>query len=180
MSDIGRVINEKDGTPRGVIYQGDMTSHGGVVVGASGHMIKADGKVNARLGDMVTCPKCKPHIFPIVTADDTVIDWEISVPRHGDMIGCGALPIARAAPASAAIAAEVMRDIASYSYDEQAKLDHELIAGIPLYIEIPDGRTYSGRIDSGMHLPRIFTKSEGTYQIYWGDEALGKMNNEQA
>nr|WP_280811288.1 PAAR domain-containing protein [Variovorax boronicumulans] len=41
-------------------------------------MTKADGKANARVGDMVTCPRCRPHVFPIVTGDDTITDWGIA------------------------------------------------------------------------------------------------------
>lgn len=180
MSDIGRAIDDKNGTPRGIIYQGDMTSHGGVVVGASGHMMKADGKVNARIGDMVSCPRCMPHIFSIVTGDETVIDWGISVPRNGDTIGCGAVLLARAAPANSMTAAMAMKDIADYSYDERAKLEHELIAGVPYYVEVSDGRIYCGRVGEDRHLPRVFTKSEDIYKVYWGDEALEKMNGEEA
>jgi uncharacterized Zn-binding protein involved in type VI secretion len=180
MSDIGRVINDKDGTPRGTIYQGDMTSHGGVVVGASGHMMKADGKVNARVGDMVSCPLCMPHIFPIVTGDQTVVDFGIAVPRHGDTTGCGSLLIARAAPGNSIISAVAMKTVADYPYDEQVKLEHQSAAGIPYYMEIPDGRTYSGRIGDDRHLPRIFTSAEDVYKIYWGDEALEKMNGVHA
>uniref|UniRef100_UPI000D3B40F8 PAAR domain-containing protein n=1 Tax=unclassified Variovorax TaxID=663243 RepID=UPI000D3B40F8 len=180
MSDIGRVGNDKDGGPKGIIYQGDMTSHGGVVVGASGHMTKADGKANARVGDIVTCPQCMPHVFPIVTGDETVIDWGVAVPRHGDKTGCGASLISKAASADAISAAMAMKDMATHAYDEQARLEHEAAVGLPYYIEVPDGRTYSGRIGDDKYLPRVSTSSEDVYEIFWGDEALEKMNSDPA
>lgn len=83
MHEIGRIINMKDGGPRGTIYQGDMTSHGGVVVGASGHMMKADGKLNARVGDMVTYPRCKPHLFPIVSIQ--WLPWPLDAYNFSDL-----------------------------------------------------------------------------------------------
>lgn len=179
MHEIGRIINMKDGGPRGTIYQGDMTSHGGVVVGASGHMMKADGKLNARVGDMVTCPRCKPHLFPIATGDETVIDWDIAVPRDGDTIACGAVLISKTASASAIAAATAMQNIENFTYDEKVKLDHELISGVPYYIKVSDGRVYSGRIEDDKHLPRVATEKDDVYEVYFGDEALNKINGDR-
>ncbi|WP_093377683.1 PAAR domain-containing protein [Variovorax sp. OV329] len=130
MSDLGRIVNSKDGTARGQIYQGDLTSHGGVVIGASGHSSKADGKANARLGDQTFCPRCKPHFFPISTADSTVCDWGVPVPRAGDTTECGAVLIATAAPANVLLAVEALADAETQPYNEQIQLVNT--AGHPL------------------------------------------------
>ncbi|MDH6169525.1 hypothetical protein M2282_004693 [Variovorax boronicumulans] len=88
--------------------------------------------------------------------------------------------IAKSAPANTMAAAMAMRNIAEFRYDERVRLSHELIAGLPYYIEVSDGRKYSGRVDEDGHLPRIFTEFADTYKIYWGDEALARMEEEQA
>ncbi|WP_148283673.1 PAAR domain-containing protein, partial [Pseudomonas avellanae] len=50
-----------------LIVIGDMTSHGGVVVSGAATML-INGKGCARIGDMVTCPRCK-GVFPIADGD---------------------------------------------------------------------------------------------------------------
>lgn len=60
-------------------------------------------------------------------------------------------------------------------YDEQPKLVAKLIEGVPYYVETLDGRTFSGRTGVDGVLPRIDTKGEDDYWVYWGDEALAKM-----
>jgi uncharacterized protein (DUF2345 family) len=62
------------------------------------------------------------------------------------------------------------------NYDEQVKLEHDSIAGLPYYIEASNGRVFSGRVDESGKLPRIYTQHEEEYDVYWGDEALAQMN----
>lgn len=61
-------------------------------------------------------------------------------------------------------------------YDEQVRaagVSH----GYPYFIEMADGRTTSGRIDSGGALPRIISgESADNYTVYWGDDALVKAD----
>ncbi|MFA5983589.1 MAG: PAAR domain-containing protein [Methylococcaceae bacterium] len=75
------------------IRLGDATSHGGVVVGAS-TQTDSGGIPVARVGDMATCPLCKPGIFPIVSGDNSLIVEGKAVARNGDKIACGAALIA--------------------------------------------------------------------------------------
>lgn len=81
---------------RAQILLGDTTSHGGVVISGS-PTTSIEGRPVARLGDMVTCPICKPHVFPIVEGDVTFTDNYMAVALHGHKTACGATLIASAA-----------------------------------------------------------------------------------
>lgn len=60
-------------------------------------------------------------------------------------------------------------------YDERPQLAAPPIDGVPYYIETLDGRTFSGRAGADGLLPRIDTHGEDEYTVYWGDEALTKV-----
>lgn len=76
-----------------VVCVGDATSHGGVVVsGSTSSTIK--GVPVARLGDKVTCPRCKPHIFVISSASSNHKVDGLPVARDGDSVACGAILMA--------------------------------------------------------------------------------------
>ncbi|HSI57190.1 MAG TPA: PAAR domain-containing protein [Ideonella sp.] len=76
------------------IVLGDKTDHGGVVIEASG-VSDTHGKMMARVGDKVTCPK-KGHggTTIIATGDSTMIIDGKPAARHGDKTACGATLIA--------------------------------------------------------------------------------------
>lgn len=65
-------------------------------------------------------------------------------------------------------------------YDEQPHLVAPPIEGVPYYVETMDGRTFSGRTGADGLLPRIDTYGEDEYAVYWGDEALAKMEGVEA
>lgn len=46
---------------------------------------------------------------------------------------------------------------------------------MPYYVETMDGRTFSGCAGLDGVLPRIDTYGEDEYTVYWGDDALAKM-----
>ncbi|CAN5379697.1 PAAR domain-containing protein [soil metagenome] len=78
---------------KSVVCVGDDTSHGGKVVSGSASSTIA-GRPIARLGDRVTCPKCKPHHFVIASASSNHrVDGSL-VARDGDSASCGAVLIA--------------------------------------------------------------------------------------
>ena len=64
------------------------------------------------------------------------------------------------------------------SYDEQPRLIAQPIDGVPYYVKTLDGRTFAGRTGADGQLPRIGTYGEDEYVVYWGDEALAKMNED--
>ncbi|MEF7612882.1 PAAR domain-containing protein [Aquincola sp. MAHUQ-54] len=72
---------------------GDTTSHGGRVVSGSPHS-RILGRPVARLGDTVTCPRCRPHRFAIVEGSETHRVDGRPVARDGDRAACGAVLIA--------------------------------------------------------------------------------------
>jgi len=82
---------------RKFIVLGDLTSHGGTVISASGAgRMVIDGIPVACVGDMVACPKkgCE-STFPIIqgaSGPDTTLDGK-PVAREGDMTACGAVLI---------------------------------------------------------------------------------------
>jgi len=75
---------------RPFIVIGDKTDHGGQVIEGS-PTTDAAGKVIARVGDKVTCPK-RGHggTTTIVTGDPTCIIDGKPAARHGDKTACGA------------------------------------------------------------------------------------------
>ncbi len=64
-------------------------------------------------------------------------------------------------------------------YDEQPQLIAQAIEGVPWTVQTMDGRTFSGRAEPDGQLPRIDTYGEDEYVVYWGDEALIKMEEAQ-
>lgn len=75
-----------------LIVIGDKTSHGGTVITCS-PFSDTMGKGWARVGDMVSCPRCK-GVFPIVQGDNSLTDDGRAVAYHGCKTACGAMLIA--------------------------------------------------------------------------------------
>jgi len=73
---------------KALIVIGDKTSHGGTVITCSQFSFTA-GKGWARVGDMVSCPRCK-GVFPIVEGDAGFRDRGHAVAYHGCKTACGA------------------------------------------------------------------------------------------
>ncbi|WP_198118800.1 PAAR domain-containing protein [Massilia rhizosphaerae] len=65
-------------------------------------------------------------------------------------------------------------------YDERPQLVAPPIEGVPYFIETLDGRTFSGRAEADGLLARINTFGEDEYTVYWGEEALTKMEGTKA
>jgi uncharacterized Zn-binding protein involved in type VI secretion len=61
-------------------------------------------------------------------------------------------------------------------YDEQTRLIAVTIEDVPYFIQTMDGRTFSGKVGADGMLPRIDTYGEDEYTVYWGDDALVKMD----
>ncbi|MEQ9107551.1 MAG: PAAR domain-containing protein [Limnobacter sp.] len=85
---------------RAQVVVGDTTSHGGKVISGSPTTFFGPGNIPiARVGDMTTCPICKPHVFPIVEGHPFMTDNHMQVALHGHKTACGATLIASATPA---------------------------------------------------------------------------------
>jgi uncharacterized Zn-binding protein involved in type VI secretion len=169
------------------IVKGDKTSHGGTVLDGD-PWTDIQGKSVATVGHLVACPKCK-GTFPIVTgAHDTIVGGQ-PVARHGDHTACGALLISSqflthwsqgdggiAAPRTGGSA--VNPDIEIPVYDEQVQLvANAFLHGLPYFIEVNNGKTFSGYMQEDCKLPRIETLGPADYAIYWGDDALARIRS---
>jgi|SRR5471030_1014510 len=64
---------------------------------------------------------------------------------------------------------------ASDRFDEKSQLHGQMISGVPYFIETSDGRTFAGRAMVDGMLPRIETYDQEEYTVYWGDDALEKI-----
>lgn len=60
-------------------------------------------------------------------------------------------------------------------YDEQPQLPAHIADGVTYLIITADGQTLSGKADASGKLPRVSTHGEADYAVYWGDEALARM-----
>ncbi|WP_371765090.1 PAAR domain-containing protein [Massilia sp.] len=74
-----------------LIVIGDKTSHGGTVITCSS-ISTTNGKGWARVGDMVSCPRCK-GVFPIAQGDNGLRTEGRAVAYDGCKTACGALLI---------------------------------------------------------------------------------------
>jgi uncharacterized Zn-binding protein involved in type VI secretion len=74
-----------------VIYVGDKTSHGGVVLTGS-FRITLNGRGAARKFDKVSCPRCGDN--EIVEGNDRMRDGDIPLAFHGHKTRCGAVLLA--------------------------------------------------------------------------------------
>ncbi|MEM5449140.1 PAAR domain-containing protein [Paraburkholderia sp. BR14263] len=64
-------------------------------------------------------------------------------------------------------------------FDEQVRVwaNSGVLDGYPYFIEMVDGQSFFGRVDSGGVLPRMSTgTSRDDYIVYWGEDALIKAN----
>ena len=126
-----------------IIVLGDVTDHGGSVITA-GTMTDTNGLPWARMGDMVSCPKCK-GIFPIAQGDANFIVDGAPVAYHGCKVACGAtliggkqgittmVPNGGAAPGASQTASEgfgAISDTMAATYeDEPVNLDEQRFKG---------------------------------------------------
>jgi uncharacterized Zn-binding protein involved in type VI secretion len=80
---------------QGVIRLGDITSHGGKVIGASSTAF-VHGVAVARKGDMCTCPLPGHTVCTIIEGDPLVLVGGIPVAFQGHKTSCGATLISSA------------------------------------------------------------------------------------
>jgi uncharacterized Zn-binding protein involved in type VI secretion len=119
---------------RAQVLVGDTTSHGGVVVSGSPKTL-INGHPVARIGDMVTCPLCKPHLFKIVEGYSPFTDNNMAIALSGHKTACGATLIASAkgadmpdAPAPSSPAPDSEANLLKTGFDPEV---NELVAGSP-------------------------------------------------
>jgi uncharacterized Zn-binding protein involved in type VI secretion len=74
-----------------VVYVGDQTSHGGVVLTGSSR-VTMNGRGAARRTDKVSCPRCGDN--EIAEGDNNMLDGYLPLSFHGHRTRCGAFLIA--------------------------------------------------------------------------------------
>ena len=177
-----------------IIRLGDPTTHGGVVVSASADTL-AQGKPVARVGDSVTCPIPGHGGGVIVEGDSTTLLDGRPIALQGHMTSCGAALISTLSEVvvsrggagnqsrSSAVGhvapdgASTVRQLSDINpFDERVHLIGESHIGLPYFIKMADGRMFSGRVGADGLLPRVVTRYEDDYEIFWGDEALARQS----
>lgn len=83
---------------KGMIWQGDKTSHGGLVMTGLQQSTWNGITGQARLNDIVFCPKCDPHRHSISQASGMSV-FGVRSALEGDMTSCGAVLLAERADA---------------------------------------------------------------------------------
>lgn len=87
--------------------------------------------------------------------------------------------MAAAAPTavvSGALAAGTDEHSDQQVYDEQPALPAHASDGVPYLIVTLDGQRFSGRVDLSGALPRVKTDGEIDYEVFWGDQALVRLD----
>lgn len=82
-----------------VIRLGDKTTHGGEVISASSNFFY-EGIPVARVGDLVSCPKCS-GMHTIISGSPTAFNGQ-NIARHGDSVSCGAKLLGKSAKVGSA------------------------------------------------------------------------------
>jgi uncharacterized Zn-binding protein involved in type VI secretion len=144
-----------------VIRVGDSTTHGGKVLTGSPNTFYGKAPI-ARVGDLVSCPKCEGE-HRIVSGASRTFDHQKPIARDGDLVSCGAKLIGSSTIGN------------SNQYDEQIVAVDDTgnpIAFYPYFIKTEDGKTYTGRTDEEGRTLRIITNGKQILTTHWGEEAI--------
>jgi len=169
----------------GFIVLGDRTSHGGVVISGDPTWT-IDGQPVARVGDKVTCPRCKRTSTIVSSRFRTVIDFGKPAAFDQDTTDCGALLYSRHnnhagwgddsgeasthdvndADISQATSAAPVEDYLPKKaprFQEHFILlsseTGELLTGVPYTIKTGDGQVVEGQTDSNGRTSVVWTDS---------------------
>lgn len=170
------------GVANAVVCKGDRTSHGGVVIQGTSAWTE-NGSEAALSGFKVYCPKCKPHIHTITRTSSQFPVHEIGdLALNGDLTSCGATLIAESASASLMGVAQAL--INGNAHDEQFQalndLDGQPLEGMAWYAETESGFDRHGITDHEGKTARIITENAEIVKVYWGIEALAKIQQSEA
>ncbi|WP_431820418.1 hypothetical protein [Burkholderia sp. F1] len=126
-----------------------------------------NGKPWALSGDINICGCNPPPIFHAERGMKMIVTSQEAATLAG---GSSA---SAASTTGAKVATAVPTDV-SATYDEQVRagIRTTLPQSYPYLIEMSDGRTYAGRVNTNGQLPRIHSGTAENYTIYWGEHAL--------
>lgn len=174
------------------VRDGDFTTTGGRVF-ASGSNISDKGVKVALDGNEASCGTCE-GLFKILGTGRSVLAGGRCVATDNDRVLCPCnknrlivgsnpgvwLKVVRTDTPVSMLAVEqqhVASATAVETFDEQIRIvvRDNATDGYPYRIEMPDGRTFAGRVESGGALPRMMTgESADDYTVYWGEDAFDK------
>jgi uncharacterized Zn-binding protein involved in type VI secretion len=167
---------------RPLIVVGDKTDHGGEVVQGAA-TTDAAGKLIARVGDKVTCPRHGgiDGTTVIASGDPTLIIDGQPAARHGDKTACGATLLATQVvttddpggggsaaqqPTTGGVVAAVAK---SLPCDEQFKITDKsgkALAGVKYKVRSESGKEVSGLTDAGGRTQRVVTEKPESLELY--------------
>ncbi|WP_230975234.1 PAAR domain-containing protein [Burkholderia stagnalis] len=126
-----------------------------------------NGKPWALSGDINVCGCNPPPIFHAERGMKMIVTSQEAATLAGGSS-------ASAANIRGAEVAMVVQTDVSATYDEQvrASIRTTLPQNYPYLIELSDGRTFAGHVNSNGQLPRIHSEIADSYMIYWGEDAL--------
>jgi uncharacterized Zn-binding protein involved in type VI secretion len=183
-------------TQRAWIRKGDRTTANGVVTSGLETFTLLDQPI-AFEGDSISCPACNSTgvIHCVGTRVPTTGPHGREMALEGDICICRCSPPPRLvgsqthsytegngelAVAPQSVPPQDHQSRLNHFFDEQPELVAPPIEGVPYYVETMDGRTFSGHTGADGLLPRVVTQGEDEYTICWGDEALAKMEGDNA
>ncbi|MGU7783303.1 PAAR domain-containing protein [Burkholderia sp. PU8-34] len=168
------------------IVEGDTTDHGGRVVGCAS-TTNVDGKAMARVGDMVTCPRCG-GIYPIVTSKNPGFNLQgRAAAFDGDKTACGASLISSQALARARVpmgpggtggktATHEAATNSAESYRGRFQVLDEVtgkpVPNHPYSLETADGRTLKGTTDAEGYTQ--WHEADSPASLRFGSDASGE------
>ncbi|ADJ62979.1 PAAR domain-containing protein [Herbaspirillum seropedicae] len=129
---------------KGMSWLGDKTSHGGIVMTGFRQSTWNGGIAQARLGDIVFCPKCAPHRHTISQASGMSV-FGVRSALEGDITSCGAVLLAERAAPKELTAAQAFMDGAGFD-DRYVLLDSN---GQPMPHTYYACQTQDGEIEYG-------------------------------
>ncbi|BCQ27094.1 PAAR domain-containing protein (plasmid) [Caballeronia sp. NK8] len=172
---------------------GDKLSNNGEICDYKGAFFLLGGRQAALINGAAYCPVCQTTGYiakeggprrMTIGASEIALEYDVVV------CGCPEYPrifarlageawyddLAESLGVIGAESAAPARAFSVRDFDEQVRAAGAS-EGYPYFIEIADGRKFSGRIEYGGVLPRIMTGANaGNYIVYWGDDALAKAD----
>jgi hypothetical protein len=190
---------------RRIAVVGDKLSNDGEVCSYQGPQFLIHGHQAALIRGAAYCPVCKTtgyiakdggprrmsfFISEIAAHDDVVVCGCPDHPRiyaelageawYDDMAESLGVVATRGTTSSGApLASSNDSAVGKTQFDEQIRVTatSTSLGGYPYFVEMADGCTLSGRIESDGTLPRMITgENASEYTVYWGDDALEKSN----
>ncbi|MDR1397181.1 MAG: PAAR domain-containing protein [Desulfarculales bacterium] len=148
-----------------VVRLDDPTTHGGKVITASANTFY-EGIPIARVGDQVSCPKCK-GTHTIITGAPTAFDYGAQIACDGDLVSCGAKLIARNRLGNIPGGSLVLPpDSQRYAEDFQIMWEGLPLTGIPYHILVEGGSGVSGNTDASGRTHLSLGKSKKKIELY--------------